>query len=292
MDRLETFNQYRPLLFSIAYRMLGSVMDAEDMVQETYVRWEQAAGVEAQSPKAYLSAIVTRLCIDQLRSARMQREVYVGPWLPEPLITNDTTSAAEMAALADSLSMAFLTLLEQLTPVERAVFLLREVFDYDYGEIAAIVQKSEANCRQLVRRAKAHLAAGRPRFDVSPTEQQQLAERFTLACATGDLDSLLDTLAADITLWSDGGGKAAAARRPIHGSERVAHFLLGILRQAPPGFAAYPAMVNGQPGFISYVNGRPFSVLTLEVGNGRIQAIRIIVNPDKLRSIPPIPPAG
>lgn len=290
MNRLETFNQYRPLLFAIAYRMLGSVMDAEDMVQETYVRWEQAADVAAQSPKAYLSSIVTRLCIDQLRSARVQREVYLGPWLPEPLLTDDTTGAAEMAALADSLSMAFLILLEKLSPVERAVFLLREVFDYEYDEIAAIVQKSEANCRQLVRRARAHLAAGRPRFAVSPAEQQQLARQFAVACTTGDLDGLLNTLADDIILWSDGGGKVAAAQRPVHGPARVARLLLGLLRQAPSNFVSHAATINGQPGFINYIDGRPISVLTLEIGNGRIQTIRVVVNPDELRRIPPLKP--
>ena len=288
MNRLETFNHYRPLLFSIAYRMLGSAMDAEDMLQETYLRWEQVAGDEVQSPKAYLSSIITRLCIDQLRSARVHREVYLGPWLPEPLITGDSSGVAEMAALTDSLSMAFLILLEKLSPVERAVFLLREVFDYQYGEIAAIVDKSEANCRQMVKRAKAHIAAGRPRFDVSPAEQEQLTLQFTQACATGDMHGLLDILAEDITLWSDGGGKVAAAQRPIHGPDRVARFLLGILRQAPPGFVSHFATVNGQPGFIAYMDGWPFSVLTLELGAGRIQAIRIVVNPDKLRSIPPL----
>src|SRR5688572_16689957 len=170
----DPFTQYRPLLFSIAYRMLGSVMDAEDMVQETFLRWQQTAANEVQSPKAYLTAIITRLCIDYLRSARVQRESYLGPWLPEPFLTDDTTGAAELAALSDSLSMAFLVLLEKLSPLERAVFLLREVFDYDYSEIAAIVGKTEANCRQLVRRARQHLSDGRPRFDTSPTEQQTL----------------------------------------------------------------------------------------------------------------------
>jgi RNA polymerase sigma-70 factor (ECF subfamily) len=215
MDRLETFNQYRPLLFSIAYRMLGSVMDAEDMVQETYLRWEQAYGNEIQSPKAYLSAIITRLCIDQLRSARAQREVYPGPWLPEPLITGEPAGTADIAALNESLSMAFLILLEKLPPVERAVFLLREVFDYPYGDIAAIVNKSEANCRQMVSRSKAYIAAGRPRFEVSPAEQQQLTSQFIEACTAGDLDNLVNILAEDIILWSDGGGKGAAARQPI-----------------------------------------------------------------------------
>lgn len=284
----DPFTQHRPLLFSIAYRMLGSVMDAEDMVQETFLRWQQAAENEVQSPKAYLTAIITRLCIDHLRSARVQRESYLGPWLPEPLLTDDTTGTAELATLSDSLSMAFLVLLEKLSPLERAVFLLREVFDYDYAEIAAIVGKTEANCRQLVRRARQHLSNGRPRFQTSPTEQQTLTIQFAQACATGDLDGLLQVLAEDITLWSDGGGKVSAARRPILGSDRVARFLLGLVKKAPPDLATRFARVNGRPGFVTYVGGNPLMVLSLETGNGRIQAIHIVVNPDKLKTIPPL----
>jgi RNA polymerase sigma-70 factor (ECF subfamily) len=268
--------------------MLGSVMDAEDMVQETFLRWQQTAETPIQSPKAYLTAIITRLCIDHLRSARVQRESYLGPWLPEPLLTDDTTGAAELAALSDSLSMAFLVLLEKLSPLERAVFLLREVFDYDYAEIAPIVGKTEANCRQLVRRARQRLSDGRPRFETSPAEQQTLTIQFAQACATGDLDGLLHILAEDITLWSDGGGKVSAARQPIFGSDRVSRFLLGLMKKAPPDLTTRFALVNGQPGFVNYIGGRPNNVLTLEIGNGRIQAIRVVVNPDKLKTIPPL----
>ncbi|HYN87850.1 MAG TPA: RNA polymerase sigma-70 factor [Ardenticatenaceae bacterium] len=286
MDRDETFNQYRPLLFSIAYRMLGSVMEAEDIVQEAFLRWQRAAEIEVQSPKAYLSAVVTRLCIDALRSARVQREAYLGPWLPEPLATDAGSPGAD-TALAESLSMAFLVLLERLTPTERAVFLLREVFDYDYAEIATIVGKSEANCRQMVRRARQHLAANRPRFDASPEQRERLTEQFLHTCVTGDLPGLIQLLADDITLWSDGGGKAAAASKPIHGPASVARFLLGVLAKSPPTYTPRLAQVNGQPAIVGYVEGQPQGVLVLDLAAERIRAIYIVVNPDKLKGLTP-----
>lgn len=286
VDLSDVFDRYRPLLFSIAYRMLGSVTDAEDIVQEVFVRWQRAPEAEVRSPKAYLSAIVTRLCIDQLRSARAQREEYVGPWLPEPLPSEQASDMAETTALEESLSMAFLVLLESLNPTERAVFLLREVFDYDYDEISHLVGKSEANCRQIARRARQSVAARRPRFEHSPEQEERLTERFAEACTSGDMEGLLELLSDDITLWSDGGGKVRAALNPIRGSERVARFLLGILRKVPPGFVARRAWINGGPGIVGYVEGRPMSVVTLDVADGRIRAVHIVVNPEKLRAIP------
>ncbi len=285
--RTEDFERHRSLLFSIAYRMLGSVADAEDVVQEAYLRWRKAPEAEVRSPKSYLSAVVTRLSIDRLRSARAWRQDYVGPWLPEPLVSNAFEEVAYSTELDESLSMAFLVLLESLNPVERAVFLLREVFDYDYDEISRIVDKSEENCRQIARRARQSVAARRPRFEHSREQEERLTERFVEACTSGDMEGLLGLLSEDVTLWSDGGGKVAAAPYPIYGPERVARFLLGVLRTVPPGFSARPTRVNGRPGVVGYVDGRPTSVVALDVANGRLQGVRIVVNPDKLRAIPP-----
>jgi len=284
MEQSEVFNQHRPLLFSIAYRMLGSIMDAEDILQEAFLRWSGATWEQVQSPKAYLSAIVTRLAIDQLRSAKVKREVYVGEWLPEPLLgdygaitLNDTTE------MADSLSIAFLVLLESLSPVERAVFLLREIFDYEYSEIALIVDKSEASCRQMLHRARQHLASRRPRFAVASQQREQLTRQFMQTCANGDMQGLLNLLTEDIVLKSDGGGKVNAARNPIYGSEKVARFMLGIMSKAPQDFRARLAQVNGQLNIITYLGQTIQSVVELDIADGRIQAIHIILNPDKLQ---------
>lgn len=286
MDQLEVFNRHRPLLFAIAYRMLGSAMDAEDMVQESFLRWQQRQEVEIKAPKAYLTTIITRLCLDHLGSARVQRETYIGPWLPEPLMSEPAVDAANEVALADSLSLAFLVLLENLSPVERAVYLLREVFDYEYGEIARIVGKQEANCRQMVSRARQHIVARRPRYAPSPEQQERLAGEFMQLCTTGDMQGLMALLAEDIVLQSDGGGKAQAALLPLHGSERVATFLLAILRKAPAPLTYRPARINGQPGFIAYLDNQPYGVMTLDIGNNLIRGIYIVVNPDKLQGLP------
>ncbi len=286
MSEVEVFSQHRPLLFSIAYRMLGSVMDAEDVVQEAFLRWQQRQGTEAavESPKAFLSTVVTRLCIDQLRSAQARREEYVGPWLPEPLVAT-AEEAVGAVELADSLSLAFLVLLESLSPVERAVFLLHEVFRYPYDEVARMVGKSEANCRQIAGRARRHVEERRPRFDAAPEQQERLTRQFVHACTTGDMAALLTLLADDITLWSDGGGKVAAARRPIHGSLNVARFLLGVLPKAPPGLTFRFARINGQLGVMGEMEGRTVYVTTLDIAGERIQGIRIVANPDKLHAI-------
>ncbi len=288
--RTEDFERHRSLLFSIAYRMLGSVTDAEDIVQEAYLRWQEAPETEVRSPKPYLSAVVTRLSIDRLRSARARREEYVGPWLPEPLVSERAEDAGGTTELDESLSMAFMVLLESLNPVERAVFLLREVFDYDYEEISRIVGKSEDNCRQIAHRARQSVAARRPRFERSPELEERLTERFVEACVSGNMEGLLGLLSEDVTLWSDGGGKVAAAPYPIYGPERVARFLLGVLRTVPPGFSACPVRINGRPGVVGYVDGHPTSVVALDVADGRLRGVRIVVNPEKLRAVPPASP--
>ena len=287
MNRVEVYSQHRPLLFSIAYRMLGSVMDAEDMVQETFLRWQEAPIGEVRSPKSYLSTVVTRLCIDQLRSARAQREQYIGPWLPEPLITEEMPSMDDKLTMADSLSMAFLVLLETLTPTERAVFLLREVFDYEYAEVARIVDKSESNCRQMVRRARERISQQKPRFDVSRERLEQLTERFLQAASDGDMQDLLSLLADDVILWSDGGGKVPAALRPVQGAMNVARLFVGLSKRTPLGFASRLTLINGLPGVISYVDGQPQGVYSLEVADDKIRVIRIVVNPEKLQRVPP-----
>ncbi len=289
MDRVATFSQHRTLLFSIAYRMLGSVMDAEDMVQETFLRWQDAPVDDVRAPKPYLSTVITRLCIDQLRSARAQREQYIGPWLPEPLITEETATVDEHLALADTLSMAFLVLLERLSPIERAVFLLHEVFDYGYPEIARIVDKSEANCRQLVHRARQHVSAGGQRFDVTPEQLEDITKRFLAASASGDMDGLIELLADDVTLWSDGGGKVPAALNPIHGADRVARFFIGLARRMPENTQLRPARVNGRPGFIAYVDGAVYLVTEVDFADGRVSSFRIVRNPEKLRHVPSLP---
>jgi len=287
--RVEAFNDHRSLVFSIAYRMLGSVMDAEDAVQETYLRWQQSGEDAVRSPKSYLSTVVTRLCIDQLRSAKRQREEYIGPWLPEPLVMEETADMDENLALADSLSMAFLVMLEALNPTERAAFLLREVFEYPYAEIAAIVDKSESNCRQMVRRARQHVAERRHRYDPSKAQLQQMVSRFLIAAQQGDMDGLLEMLEEDVTLWSDGGGKTAAALNPIYGAEKVARFFMGIIKKMPPNTTAKAARVNGQPGLIAYIGGKPYSVFALELQDGKVVGIRVVVNPEKLHRVPSLP---
>lgn len=286
MSQVETFNEYRPLLFSIAYRMLGRATEAEDILQEAYLRWANVKMDEVQSAKAYLSSIVTRLCLDYLRSAQAQREVYVGPWLPEPLLTTQLPDVAESVEKADSLSLAFLVLLENLSPIERAVFLLHEIFDYDYSEVAAIVGKREANCRQMVHRAREHLVARRPRFEVDEQQRQRITTQFMAACASGDLNGLINLLTTDVMLMSDGGGKALAARKPLQGAEVVARFLLGITKKAQFSTELRLANINGQPGLIGYVKQQPIAVMTLDIAGERVRNVEIVVNPDKLRNIP------
>jgi len=284
----DAFATFRPLLFSIAYRMLGSVMDAEDMVQDAFLRWKQRDPATVATPKAYLTATVTHLCIDHLRLARVRREEYVGSWLPEPLVIDERAVDADPVVLAESLSLGFLALLEQLSPVERAVFLLHEVFGYPLDEIAGMVGKSGANCRQIARRAREHLHAPERRFVAEPEQQERLTHQFMETCASGDVPTLVAMLAADVTLYADGGGKATAARRPIHGADDVARFLIGIRKFAPPGMVLRVTPVNGQPALVCAVDGRPVSVFALELADGRIRTVRVIVNPEKFHGLAPL----
>ena len=281
----EIFATHRPHLFAIAYRMLGSVMDAEDVVQDSYLQWQRRGDQVIAAPRAFLTTIVTRQSINQLHNARARRETYPGPWLPEPLVSEGAPDMAETAAQHESLAMAFLVLLEQLTPIERAIFLLHDVFAYDFREIAVIVGKGEANCRQIARRARQQIQAGRPRFEPDPLRREALTRQFIAACGDGDLTGLLATLATDVTLWTDGGGKATAALRPVSGAERVAAFILGIMRKFPSTYERRHTLVNGQPGFVIRVARGDTAVLTLDIVDGRIQAIRVIANPEKLRAL-------
>jgi RNA polymerase sigma-70 factor (ECF subfamily) len=276
--------ELRPYLFAIAYRMLGSVAEAEDVVQEAFLRYHER-GVQADEPKAYLATVTTRLAIDQLRSARARREVYPGEWLPEPLVEDE---AARHAETADSLSLAFLHLLEKLSPVERAVFLLREVFDYPYEDVAGIVGKSPENCRQILARAHRHIEEGRRRFDVSREEREEVARRFLAAWEEGDTDALVEVLAPDATVYGDGGGKAPSVPVPLVGAERVAKALIGWGRRARElGLVHHAALVNGEPGLVfRSADGRAVWVASLEVYDGVVVAVRSVLNPDKLGHLP------
>ena len=283
----------RPVAFGIAYRMTGSVSTAEDLVQEALLRLHHALeeGERIASPRAYVSTVVTRLAIDEMRSARARRERYVGDWLPEPLITDDRDDPARQADMADSLSMAFLTLLERLSPEQRAVFLLREVFDYPYDEIAAIVGKSEENARQLAVRARRHVGEGRSRFEASREQQEELADRFFAAVQDGDLEGLEALLAHDVTLQGDGGGKAPALARALHGRDRAARTLAAWGRAAARfgGVSVRRAQINGRPGAVlSDPAGQLISVITLDIAEGQVLAVRGVVNPDKLRHLGPV----
>ena len=289
---MESFESYRPYLFSIAYRMLGSAMDAEDMVQETYLRYQATPPETINSLKAFLTTIITRLCMDQLHLARRKRELYVGPWLPEPIntTTSDVVDPQERVDTEETISLAFLMLMDQLQPIERAVFLLREVFEYEYPEIAAFLGKSEAACRQSFSRAKKHLADHRPRVHAPAAIQQKLLTGFLQAIRAGEMSSLMNLLAEDVTFWGDGGGKVkGAATRPLSGRVTVARFFLqtgSVFRRSLPGDAWVElAEVNLQPALIIRSNERAISVLTIEVENGYIQTIRVVANPDKLAHV-------
>jgi RNA polymerase sigma-70 factor, ECF subfamily len=281
----DAFAPHRPVLFGIAYRMLGEVAEAEDMVQEAYLRWQREPRRGIGSAKAYLTTIVTRLCIDQLRSARRRREEYVGMWLPEPLAAADGADPAQAAELADSVTNAFLLLLETLSPDERAVFLLREVFGCGYDEVARAVDKSEDACRKMASRAREHLAQRRPRFPADPRRAGRLAEQFRRACLSGDTEGLLGLLADDATLYSDGGGKASAAGKPIRGAATVAKFFGNVMRNAPPGVEARPVTLNAEAGILIFVGGRLEQAMTFEIAEDRIRAIYVVRNPDKLRHL-------
>ena len=289
MTRGEDFEELRPLLFAIAYRILGSVAEAEDAVQETWLRYE-CSPTSPTSTKAFLSAVVTRISIDVLRSARVRREMYVGQWLPEPLLTDPYEDPERSAELADSVSMAALLLLERLTPLERAVFVLREVFGVGFPQVAAAVGRSETACRQLALRARRHMDVGRPRFEADRREREELAARFFDALRDGDVDRLRELLAADVQMVGDGGGKAPALSRSLIGGDKVARVLASIFPLlARINARLEPRVVNGQPGAILRDrDGNLVGTLTLDVLGGRIQTIRSVVNPDKLAHLGPV----
>jgi RNA polymerase sigma-70 factor, ECF subfamily len=289
VTRTEEFEDLRPLLFSIAYRILGSVSEAEDAVQEAWLRYETTP-TRPESTKAFLSAVVTRISIDVLRSARSRRETYVGTWFPEPLLTDPYEDPERSAELADSISMAALLLLERLSPLERAVFVLREVFGFGFDEIAEALQRSEAACRQLAVWARAHMAAGRPRFEADRRDRAELAERFFDAFRDGDVGALRELLAADVQMVGDSGGRAPQWGKGIFGADKVARTLAAmVLPFTRIGVAWEPQEVNGRPGAIFRDrDGRVLNTWTLEVEDGRIQAIRAVLNPDKLGHVGPV----
>jgi RNA polymerase sigma-70 factor, ECF subfamily len=279
---LGAFERERPRLFGIAYRMLGSVSEAEDVLQDAWLRWHGVDHSQVVNPSAFLVRLVTRLCIDTLGAARNRLTEYVGPWLPEPLVQDLEPDPASVQELADDLSTAFLLLLERLTPVERAVFLLRESFDFSHREIAEILGKSEENCRQIERRARKHLGgAGRPR-PADPDEHDRLLAGFLQTIREGDLEGMIHLLAEDAVLYSDGGGKARAAARPIEGADKIARFLTGLRSKAQGDVEVRPARVNGRTGVLTFLNGDLVNVVSLDIEDGRIRHLYIVVNPDKL----------
>lgn len=289
-DLAVVHDSLRPLMFSIAYRMLGSVAEAEDVVQDAFVRMHTAAstGTQIESPEAFATTVTTRLAIDALRSARVRRERYVGPWLPEPWLTSGDEPAMR-AETADTLSSAFLVVLETLSPLERAVFLLREVFQYDYEQIARIVERSETNCRQLMTRARRSVEERRPRFEPSREQRDRLAEEFLRACRTGDIDELERLLADDVMFHGDGGGQAPARRVPVTGSLQVARFLAGLVRYGDRLTVRYEFVhVNGAPGIAVHTDDGVVGVMSLIVADNRIQALHNVINPDKLQHLGPV----
>lgn len=267
--------------------MTGRVAAAEDVVQEAYLRWSDADADEVRSPRAYLSTVVVRLCLDELESARARREEYVGTWLPEPLAEDPDGGRGRSPERVESLSMAFLVLLEKLTPVQRAVFLLREVFDYEYDEIAELVGKKPATCRKVAQRARDRVDAGELRFEPSEETHRRLVEQFLAAVEQGDVDGLESTLSEDAVLYSDGGGRVTAARRPVRGANRIARFMVGIAAKAPDGLATSVTPVNGRPGLVARVDESPRSAWAFHVEDGEIRSVYAVVNPEKLHAIPP-----
>jgi RNA polymerase sigma-70 factor (ECF subfamily) len=286
----DVFSTDRPLLFSIAYRMLGSASDAEDVLQDAWLRYSGADATTIRSPKAFATTIVTRLCLDRLKSARATREEYVGPWLPEPVLTADVESPSTMLQRAESLTLAFLVLLEKLSPEERAVFLLKDIFEYEHSEVADMLGMTVENSRQLLHRAKARLADGRPRLSGTPESRRAVAERFARAFSSGNGSELSALLAADVGVWSDGGGKVAAARHPLLGHDRVLQFLLGVHRTASATtdmreVSLQIADINSEPALVIRVRERIESIFVFSVDDGTVSGIRIVRNPDKLAHI-------
>jgi RNA polymerase sigma-70 factor (TIGR02957 family) len=280
----DVFADHRGLLFSVAYRMTGSVADAEDIVQDAWLRWSAVPQDEVRAPVPYLVKTVTNLALNELTSARARRETYVGPWLPEPLLTS--ADAAEEVEMAESVSYAMLVVLETLTPLERAVFVLGDVFGYGHAEIAEMIDREPAAVRQLAHRARQHVQARRPRFPVSTAERSELVGRFRDACAGGDLAPLMELLAPDVTVWSDGGGKVTAARRPVTGADNVGRWLLGVVAKLDARSVVVDVVtVNGEPALLATVHGQAIGSVQFDIEQDRIAGIRFVVNPDKLAGL-------
>jgi RNA polymerase sigma-70 factor (ECF subfamily) len=280
-DLVADFEEHREHLRNLAYRMLGTLADADDVVQEAFLRWRATDRSQVRSPRAFLSTTVTRLSIDRRREIEARKETYVGPWLPEPIVELES-SPSSRAETAESVSLALLHVLESLSPVERAAYLMRVMFDYDYREIAEILDKTEASCRQLVSRAQSHVQVQRPRFEASAEEVQRITDSFLAACTTGDLHGLVQLLHEDAVMTSDSGGKVAAARVPIIGADRVARLFLGIFKKAPPQSKITPCRVNGRRGYAMYLAGKLDTVMDVDIEDGRIKRLFVIRNPDKL----------
>lgn len=278
----EIFERNRGRLTGIAYGMLGSVMEAEDVVQDAYLRWREVDVAGVESPEAYLTTITTRIAIDRLKSARARRETYVGPWLPEPLVSSFDPDPADVVSEAESLSMTALMALEKLNPVERAVLLLRDVFDLDYAEIADVVDKSPANCRQIAKRAREK--AGDPARNAPPLleRESEILSRYLEKVSEGDVEGVASVFAEDVVLWSDGGGKARAARHPLFGASRVARHLVGVAPQTPAGTQVRIARVNGDPAVIGVLDGEVIGAVSFEIVDGLVIAVHAVLNPDKL----------
>jgi RNA polymerase sigma-70 factor (TIGR02957 family) len=290
--RAEAFEAHRPLLLSVAYRMLGSLADAEDLVQEVWLRWDRTEQEAIEDARAFLVRVTTRLAIDRLRRLKARREAYVGPWLPEPILTEG--DAGEAAELAESVSLALLVVLETLSPLERAVFVLREVFGYSYAEIGEIIGRQEATVRQLARRAREHVQQRQPRFDSDQATRRRVTEQFLAACNTGDVAALMAILAPGVTLYADSGGRVRAPRRPIVGADKVARFFLSVWKTPyrewagvveGPDLELRVVQVNDGPAILGTAGERPIGVLTLDVADGVVQALRFVANPDKLSGL-------
>lgn len=280
----QIFQANRPALKGLAYRMTGSLADAEDIVQDAYLRWQRIDSSEVENPRGFLSTTVARLCLDSLKSARARRESYVGPWLPEPLLGEDTLAADRSTELAEDVSVALMMALERLSPLERAAFILHDVFDYGYDEVAATLNRREDACRQLAARARSHVKAARPRYQPTADEHRRVVEAFLAAATAGDVDRLRATLAEDAVLYSDGGGRVVAALRPIRSAENIVRFLAGAAKKFPLPESArlVPCLVNGAPGLVIEAAGTLVQTMAFEVRNGRIEAMFVVRNPDKL----------
>ncbi|MEU0333591.1 RNA polymerase sigma-70 factor [Streptomyces sp. NPDC006193] len=284
----DVFEEHRPFLMGVAYRMLGRVADAEDVVQDAWLRWYRADRTEVREPRAYLVRVTTRLAIDRLRQVRSRGEAYVGPWLPEPYLTEfgDTApDSADRAVLADTVSLAVLVVLESLSPLERAVFVLREAFGYPYAEIAATLDRGEAAVRQLAGRARRHVAERRPRYEVDPARRRDLTERFIAAAVDGDLAGLMSLLAPDVRLVGDSGGKAKAPLRTLHTADKVGRFLVGVARSGLAGLTLRLIEANGGPAVLVLAGDKPDTLFQLDIADGRVTSVYVIRNPDKLRTL-------